>query len=337
MYRSISILALVLLCVGCKQKPTNESVTPVNVETEVVAQTENFNKSVYVGIIEESVSSSLSFPVSGTILHILVDEGDRVTKGQTLATLDDSSLRQVYATAEATLKQARDAYSRMKQLHDAESLPDIKWIEVQTKLQQAESAFEIAKKNLDECILKAPFTGVVGKRLAASGETALPSTPVMTLLDVSNLKVRFAVPEQEVSTISNKSIISVKIEALGGLSYSCSDTEKSAAANPLAHTYDVRATLKGSQSEVLPGMVCTVEVSNSESGSYILLPLGCITQTSNGEHFVWKVVDNTAKRQRVRIGETRGNSVIIEEGLHVGDRVVIKGKQKIGEGSKIEW
>jgi len=337
MNRNVFIAILALMCTGCKVKKGTEVITPIKVETEVVTEKTNSDQSIYVGVIEENSSSALSFPLSGTILRTFANEGERVTKGQVLATLDDNSVRQVYATAEATLSQARDAYNRMKQLYDAESLPEMKWVEIKTKLQQAESAFEIAKKNLGECTLKAPFTGIIGKRLASAGEIAVPGAAIMTLLDVNNLKVCFSVPEQEIGSITQESLISVKIEALNGLSFSCSDIEKSASANPLTHTYNVRATLKESLSQVLPGMVCSVEVNSKDANSYILLPLSCITQSNNGEHFVWKVVDNTAKRQVIRIGATIGNSIVIEEGLHIGDRVVTKGKQKIGEGSKIEW
>lgn len=58
---------------------------------------------------------------------------------------------------------------RLRQLYDAESLPQIKWVEAQTRLRQAESAYGIARKNLDDCKLYAPFTGVIGKRQAAAG------------------------------------------------------------------------------------------------------------------------------------------------------------------------
>lgn len=337
MNRLLVVMMLALLMVGCKPKGQKEKETPVKVETEVVSMVANAHRATYVGVIEEKSASAISFPTAGTILRVWVDEGERVTKGQTLATLDESSAKHVYTTAWAALDQAKDAYSRLKQLHDAESLPEMKWVEIQTKLQQAESAFEMAKENLDDCVLKAPFSGVIGKRMAAAGETAVPGVAVMTLLDISGLKVRFAVPEQEIGEITGEQRVCVKVEALDGLTLYGTDLEKGAVADALAHTYDIKATLKDTQGKVLPGMVCSVEVENETENHHVVLPLRCIFQSQDGTHFVWKVLGDKTQRQKVSLGGMVGNSVAITEGLQAGDRIVTRGMQKVGEGTKIVW
>ena len=337
MNRLWTVVMLALLIAGCKPKGQKEKEAPVKVETEVVSIVADAHRAAYVGVIEEKSASAISFPMAGTILQVWVDEGERVNQGQTLATLDESSAKHVYTTARATLEQAKDAYTRLKQLHDAESLPEIKWVEIQTKLQQAEAAFEMAKKNLDDCVLKAPFAGVIGKRMAAAGERAVPGVAVMTLLDVSGLKVRFAVPEQEISAITGEQLVSVKVEALDGLTFQGTDLEKGSVADALAHTYDIRATLKDTQGQILPGMVCSVEVEKETESQHVVLPLRCISQSQDGTHFVWKVVDDETMRQKVSLGKMVGNSVAITGGLQPGDRIVTRGMQKVGEGTKIVW
>lgn len=337
MNKLLTVVVLALLMAGCKPKGQKEKETPVRVETERVSMVPNARRATYVGVIEEKTASAISFPVAGTILRVWVDEGEHVAKGQTLATLDESSAKHVYTTAKAALEQAKDAYARMKQLHDAESLPEMKWVEIQTKLQQAESAFEMAKENLDDCVLKAPFAGVIGKRMAAAGETAVPGVAVMTLLDISGLKVRFAVPEQEIGSMNGGQRVGVKVEALDGLMLQATDLEKGSVADALAHTYDIRATLKDTQGKVLPGMVCSVEVEQEAESRQVVLPPGCIAQGQDGTHFVWKVSGDRTMRQKVSLGGMAGNSVIIVGGLQDGDRIVTKGMQKVGEGTKIVW
>ena len=150
---------------------------------------------------------ALSFPVAGTVARTFADEGRRVGKGLLLAELDPTSARRTFEAAEAALNQAKDACARLKQLYDAESLPEIKWVEAQTRLRQAEAAFGIAKKNLEDCSLYAPFSGVVGQRRISAGETALPGVPVLTLLEVGRVKVRFSVPEQEIARLGADSRI----------------------------------------------------------------------------------------------------------------------------------
>ena len=103
--------------------------------------------------------------------------------------------------AAASLHQAEDAYARMKQLYDKKSLPEMQMVEVETRLQQARSMYELSKKNMNDCALHAPFAGVVGRRTAGVGENASPGVPVLTLLEISRVKVRISVPENEIARL----------------------------------------------------------------------------------------------------------------------------------------
>lgn len=85
-------------------------------------------------------------------------------QGQLLATLDEVSMQNRYQAAKAALKQAEDAYQRMKELHEKGSLAEMKWVEVQSKLQQAQSMEAVARKNLTDCQLYAPFSGVIAEK-----------------------------------------------------------------------------------------------------------------------------------------------------------------------------
>ena len=200
MKRTVFCAAL-LLAAGCSSPKKNRTVDPLRVETIVAAPSADVGAAVYVGAIEEESSAALSFPVAGTVARTFADEGRRVGKGLLLAELDPTSARRTFEAAEAALNQVKDACARLKQLYDAESLPEIKWVEAQTRLRQAEAAFGIAKKNLEDCSLYAPFSGVVGQRRISAGETALPGVPVLTLLEVGRVKVRFSVPEQEIARL----------------------------------------------------------------------------------------------------------------------------------------
>ena len=144
MKRTVFCAAL-LLAAGCSSPKKNRTVDPLRVETIVAAPSADVGAAVYVGAIEEESSAALSFPVAGTVARTFADEGRRVGKGHLLAELDPTSARRTFEAAEAALNQAKDACARLKQLYDAESLPEIKWVEAQTRLRQAEAAFGIAK------------------------------------------------------------------------------------------------------------------------------------------------------------------------------------------------
>ena len=266
MKRTVFCAAL-LLAAGCSSPKKNRTVAPLRVETIVAAPSADVGAAVYVGAIEEESSAALSFPVAGTVARTFADEGRRVGKGHLLAELDPTSARRTFEAAEAALNQAKDACARLKQLYDAESLPEIKWVEAQTRLRQAEAAFGIAKKNLEDCSLYAPFSGVVGQRRISAGETALPGVPVLTLLEVGRVKVRFSVPEQEIARLGADSRIGVGVAALGDRVFPAGKIEKGAVANPAAHTYDVRATLDNVVGVLLLGLLCARRVGRGDCRS----------------------------------------------------------------------
>ena len=327
--------AMLLLGVGCTSSDKPRTTDPIRVGTLVVEPNADINNGIYVGVVEEENSAALSFPVAGTITRIFVNEGDQIRKGDLIAELDPTTSRQTFEAAKAALGQARDAYSRLKKLYDTKSLPEIQWIEAQTKLRQAEAAYGIAEKNLNDCKLYAPFSGVVGKKRMAAGETALPGSPVMTLLEIGQVKIRFSVPEQEIASITSDSRVKVSVPALNDSLMVAGQIEKGMVANPAAHTYDVRATINNHERKLLPGMVCRVNVNPSRPVEGITVPVRAVQQKGNGEKFVWLVQGDSVVLRPVVIGHFVNNDIVISSGLHTGDRIVIDGMQKIGQGSKI--
>ena len=149
--KQTTFCAILLLATGCTSPKKTHTADPLRVGSIVVTPSSDIDAALYVGTIEEETSAALSFPVAGTVARTYADEGQRVQQGQLLAELDPTSARQTFDAAQAALDQAKDACARLKQLYDAESLPQIKWVEAQTRLRQAEAAFGIAKKNLEDC------------------------------------------------------------------------------------------------------------------------------------------------------------------------------------------
>lgn len=327
--------AVLLLAAGCSSSGNSATSGPLRVGTLVVEPRTDINAGIYVGVIEEENSAALSFPVAGTVMRLNGEEGSRVRRGELLAELDPTSARQTWEAARAALEQARDASERLRQLYEAKSLPEIQWIETQTRLRQAESAFAIAEKNLNDCKLYAPFDGVIGQKRAEVGETALPAVPVLTLLGIDRVKVRFSVPEQEIAHISRGSRVQVTVPALGDSLFVAGSPEKGAVANPSAHTYDVRAAVANRCGMLLPGMVCRVTVAPAEAVEEIAVPVRAVQQAGDGSRYVWRVEGDSVVRADVRTGRFVENGVVIEQGLRSGDRIVIDGMQKIGQGSKV--
>lgn len=331
------MLTVLMMVSSCSDKKEHAKKAPVRVKTEVTQNGNVSGEQTYVGIVEESEGTAVSFTGMGVVRRVLVDEGQTVARGQLLAVMDDSQARSLLAAAEAQMSQANDALERYRMLHENGSLPEVQWVEIQSKVAQAKSQLDIARKNVSDCRLTAPVSGVIGKKLVGAGETALPSQAVVTILDVRSVKVKVSVPEAEVAGIGEHTSSKIHIDAIeenvtGG------KIEKGVTADALTHTYDVRIHVANPGRRLLPGMVANVTFATTEPESSALptLPVTAVQRRNNDSHFVWTIADDScAHRTQVAIGQTIGNRVVITNGLANGQRVVTEGYQKLSEGTKV--
>jgi len=334
------LLSVILLGSSCQQQGAKSSMkAPTRVKTQVVSPSMVDNAQTYVGMVEESEATAVSFTGMGVVKRVLVREGQTVRKGQLLAEMDDTQARNLLSGAEAQMTQANDAMARYKMLHDNGSLPEVQWVEIQSKVAQAQSQLEVAKKNLADCRLIAPVGGVIGKKLIGAGETALPSQAVVSILDISSVKVKVAVPEAEVGGINAHTPTSIKVEAING-SYQGGQIEKGVQADALTHTYDIRINVANSDCKLLPGMVANVRFvsDGSQADGGKMVPVTAVQRKSDGSLFVWTVgKDSTAHRTTVTIGQPQGNFVSVIDGLNMGDRIATEGYQKLSEGTKVVY
>ena len=333
---------LPLLMTACGQKAEQREKQPIRVQTEVVqSNAQTAEGRTYVGVVEENQATVVSYTTMGTLKRVAVSEGQAVGRGQLIAELDDTQARNMLAAAEAQNRQAEDALTRYKLLHDEGSMTEAQWVEVQSKVDQARSELAIARRNVADSRLEAPVSGIVGKRFMQAGETALPSQPVVSILDISSVKVKIAVPEREMAAFSSHTPTAVHVEAIGR-TFQGGTVEKGVQADAMTHTYDVRIRVSNPHRELLPGMVAKVEVkdageSTEADSSHVLVPLTAVQRRADGTLFVWTVgKDNTAHRATVSTGNTAGNRIEILSGLSDGQRVVTEGYQKLSEGTKTQ-
>ena len=339
MKKLVFVLAAVLLVCSCSEKKGNGTKAPIRVKTQIVSPAMADNSVTYVGIIEEREGTAVSFTGMGVVKRLLVSEGQAVSRGQLIAEMDDTQARNLLAGAEAQMKQADDALKRYGMLHDNGSLPEVKWVEIESQVAQAKSQLEVAKKNLADCRLTAPVGGIIGKKLVGAGETAMPSQAVVTILDISSVKVKVSVPEAEISHLSASTPSTIMVEA-AQITLKGGHIEKGIEADPLTHTYDVRIQVQNSDRKLLPGMVANVQFSSEGSQSLQgkSLPVTSVQRRSDGSLFVWTIAnDSTAHRSTVTTGDTHGNYITIVDGINMGQRVVTEGYQKLSEGTRVSF
>lgn len=307
-----------------------------------------------------------------------IAEGQSVAAGQLVAVLDATTLGYLVSASSATVGQAQaavgqahvglaqaeksaaqasDAYKRMKLLHDNGSLPEIKWVEVQTRYQQAqdavnqvrqqvsqaEAAVQTAKaqknislKNLHYTRLYAPSSGYISKKFTEVGQDIAPAQPVAMLVDIRQVKVKISVPEDEIARVRLGQTLRFTVSSLPGKSFTARVTEKGVAADPITRSYEVKALADNADRKLLPGMVCDVYAQQASPTAAFTLPANIIQIDVDNRPFVWTVVGGVARKTSVMLGESVGDNVQIVGGLSSKDRIIVEGQQKVSNGMRVE-
>ena len=151
MKKSLLILLSAISICSCSEQKEQKAKAPVRVETETVSSGMTSDSHTYVGTVEERTATAVSFTGMGLVKRMLVSEGQSVGRGQLIAEIDDTQARNLLSGAEAQMAQANDALQRYKMLYDAGSLPEVQWVEIKSKVAQAQSQLQVARKNLSDC------------------------------------------------------------------------------------------------------------------------------------------------------------------------------------------
>lgn len=333
----LGFLAVVLILMpACRKKNKYADLAdkPLPVEVEVVGESSKVEENIHLGEIRPAVDIDLVFPLGGEITGVFVSSGDHVSKGDIIATVDNTQAKALLESANAMLRQAEDAYARLKPLHAKGGISDVKWVEMETNLEKARSMAISSHKRYEDCTLRAVQNGIVNMKTVDKGQRLMPGQSIGSLMDMSGYVILFNVPENEIGKIGIGDTIIVALPALEK-TYKATINEKSVLASRLAHTYRVKADIINPEAaeDLLPGMVSRAIIHNRESRGFII-GAGCV-QTQQRGHSVWVIRDGKAYKQMVHIADFVENGVLISEGLHLGDSVVSKGYQKMFEGANV--
>lgn len=338
----ISAMAISML-VACNPRENKENLSqtkPIPVTTVIVKSERVVTALRYSGTVEAYQSIPLTFQTTGTVQEVMVEAGDIIHKGQLLATINQTDAKNLYEITLSQYQQAKDAYERLKSVHTQGSLPEIKWVEMESKLEQAHSSLNLAKNNLDKCNLYAPVNGMIGRRNIEPGMSAITITSApLELVDIRQVYIKISVPENEVAKIVKGMKAIFKVSALNDKEFKGIVANISPVADRISRTYEAKILVPNTDLAIKPGMVCDVKMEAAMEKEMILVPYQSVTMDSENHAFVF-LVDETAKRakkQVIQTGQYQDAGLEVISGLNPGQIIVNGGKEKLSDNSLIAW
>lgn len=335
---NVIVIGLGFVCFsscGFKKEKITQ-LPPIKVTIMPVSDSGNIIGRTYSGTVESGEGAEVSFTIPGTVEKIYASAGDEIKKGQLLAELKSGTLQNSYNIAKATLAEAQDAYDRFKKLHDAKALADMRWVEIENTLKQAQNAEEIARRAMDDARLYSPISGTVSEKLIDVGQTVIPAVAAFKIVALNDVKVTIPIPENEIANLSVGQNADIVVEALNNEHISGKLTEKGIVANPLTRAYEAKFSVENPNGKLLPGMICNVSIQADSIEQVIVLPPQSVLLSADNRNFVWLARDSKAHQQFVEASDITAEGIVISSGLERGDSVIIAGMQKVSEGTQVE-
>ena len=346
--RPLAALALAALC---STLAAAQSAVPVAVAR---ATEQPVYKQVQItGSVTSPQVAQLSTATAGLVTELLAEEGDRVSSGATLLKLDDELARQQLASAEAQVKQgaiaATDAERRLKEAETlgprggiaATLIEDIRAEVAEDKAALARFRADAGLRRaiLERHTLKAPFDGIVSRRLADVGEWVTTGQGVFELVATDNLRLDFYLAEDFLHRISDDTQIDFRFNALPGQQFSGRVQSVVPVADPGARTFLLRVVPAEDVEKMMPGLSVTATLRNPTDTSALAIPEDAVLRHPDGRVVVWTVddgADGTVATERpVTTGNSFAGLVAILDGLAPGARVIIQGNEALQNGQPV--
>jgi membrane fusion protein (multidrug efflux system) len=275
-----------------------------------------------------------AYPQSpGTILAIYVKPGQHVSKGQTLAQLDNSVLKQSIAQNEAQVALNQTLYNRQKALWDQKIGTEVQFLQAQTTLQASRKALSGLREQAAMYRIVSPISGTVDQMDLKLGQVAQPGTTGIRIVNADLLKVKADVPESYVGSVGTGNQVKIVVPDAND-SLTTKVTFAAKAIDPTSRSFAVEIKLP-QRKTLRPNMTAILKIADYSKPNAITIPVKAIQRSEDGD-YVYVNANGTAKRTTIKAGVTYGGETEVLSGLKAGDQIVTEGAADIEDGDKIK-
>ena len=307
---------------------------PVPVEVVLVRADTVVDAITATGQIEPLQSIELRPEVDGRLVEIMVREGALVTQGTPLFKVDDAELKAQVARAQADRDLAQQALTRTRALlADKAAAPaDVERAEAQMRSTQA--GLDLLQLRLDRTVVRAPFTGVAGQRLASLGDYVNNSTRLITLQTVHPQRAAFQVPERYADQLKVGQRVLFRVAALAGRDFIGTVDFVDPRVQLPSRSITIKALVPNPRRELASGMFIEARLQTATRPSALVIPEDAVSPFA-GAMYVWVINDAKAERREVVLGVRTPGYVEVQRGLTLGEQVVVGGTDRLQPGSEV--
>jgi len=340
------LLSTLLPCAcskGDKTETDKKDDVPV-VKVQTVNERQVDQNFTYTASMEADKINNISSSMPLRIKSILVEEGQRVGKGQRLVVLDDvntTSYELQVANAEAQLKNVQINYNRALELFKIGGGTKQNVDQMELQLTNARNTLANARRALanarENAVLVSPVSGVVTARNYDPGDMT-GSLPILTIAQVQPIKAVINVSESEYSLIHTGMSATLTFDTYGDTQFTGVISKIMPTIDTATRTFGVEISLPNADGRILPGMFARVELTLGSAMHIVVPDRAVVKQQGSGDHYVYVYHQDTGtvSFDKVELGQRLGDSYELLSGVAPGSQVVISGQAGLSGGKKVQ-
>lgn len=278
--------------------------------------------------------------VPGRILKLNAKEGDFVKKGQLIAVIDMESVKKQIDEIKTSLQLANDVFERQSRLWEQNIGSEVQYLQAKNNKERLEKTLETTEYQLTKANIFSPISGTVDIENLKLGEVASPGMPIVSILNVSNVKVNTDLPERFLRIIKRGQTVDMTFPSI--------QMEMKGSVNQLGRTIDpANRTLEveivpSKYSELLkPNLLAEIKLEEMRLKDVITIPVEFILQEVDATEFVFVVETDgqefRAKKKYIKTGDAADGRIVVTSGLNIGDRLITRGTRNVSDNELVDF
>lgn len=288
-----------------------------------------------VGTLQANRSIDVTAKVTAKVDKLTYKDGQQVQKGDALVYLDATEAQAGLAESLAEYSNSQKLFERSKKLLRTGNAPKARVDLLLSEMQVAQAKVQADRARLNDYIIRAPFSGVVGFRDVNVGALVRPADIITTLDDVTSLKLDFDLPEIYLANVRSGQVFRTKSVAYADKVFEGKVSSISTRVDPITRVVQIRGRLDNTLGVLKPGMFLSVALQTGMQKNALMIPEHAVTVSAAG-HFVFVVENDIAMRTQITVGQREKGWVQVLSGLSNEVIVIIEGLQKVRDGGKVK-
>ncbi len=320
-----------------------DTVKHVPLITAFKAETEVFNHTLEIqGNVTTKNLLVITPEYNGILTNVYVKEGQKVSKGQLLAKIDDGGLSQQLAQLKIQADLAKTTFDRQKRLWEQNIGSEIQYLQAKSSYESQTEAVNQLEQQVAKTKVTAPFSGTIDDVITEQGSVvAAGQSQLMRLVNLDDMYIETDIPERYIADVTKGKNVVVDFPILG-TTVETKIRQAGDYINPNNRTFKVEIGIPNKDKSIKPNLTARLKINDYTNENALLIPQSIISENANGEQYVYVISNKNdknigvANRVIITTGKTQGDVIEVLSGIENGTEIVQEGARSVKDGQSVQ-